>query len=250
MSTDIEPWERQQGESSPAFQAWVAYRDMGDDRSHAKVARQLGKSSALVSRWASAKGWHQRILAWERHLDRQRVVEAARERREMRARHAQLGVALLTKVVERLAGTGDGRVTAIDPNELDAKDLARLAVVGSRLESEARQMSPTTYALNEQAEAALIEQVLAGDTRAIETWLLNRDPARWQDRHSAATAHAVSIAGAAASATGPLDAPALRALRDKIESQSARLAEAGRKGLPGSVVDTTATEDAPERLAR
>jgi hypothetical protein len=52
--TDQVSWERQKGESQQAFQAFVAYRDMGSDRSAAKVGRRLGRP---VGTWgAGASG--------------------------------------------------------------------------------------------------------------------------------------------------------------------------------------------------
>ena len=38
-----EVWERQEGETAQAFQAFAAYRDMGAERSLAKVAQKVGK---------------------------------------------------------------------------------------------------------------------------------------------------------------------------------------------------------------
>jgi len=41
-------WDRQPGESSEAFAAWVVFRDMGPDRTQARVARELRKSEQLI----------------------------------------------------------------------------------------------------------------------------------------------------------------------------------------------------------
>ena len=48
-----ELWERQDGETAQAFQAFAEYRDMGAERSLAKVAQKLGKSKPLMERWSS-----------------------------------------------------------------------------------------------------------------------------------------------------------------------------------------------------
>ena len=48
---DREAWERQPGESGPAFEAFAAYRDMGEKRTISAVARQLNKSGTLCHRW-------------------------------------------------------------------------------------------------------------------------------------------------------------------------------------------------------
>ena len=46
-------WERLENESSRAFEAFSAYRDLGPQRSLAKVAETLGKSKALMERWSA-----------------------------------------------------------------------------------------------------------------------------------------------------------------------------------------------------
>ena len=41
-------WERQEGETSRAYEAFSAYRDLGSARSLAKVGQLLGKSTGLM----------------------------------------------------------------------------------------------------------------------------------------------------------------------------------------------------------
>ncbi len=58
-------WSRQEGESARAFEAFALYRDMGPERSLAKVGRGLGKSRGLMERWSSAHDWVDRVEALE-----------------------------------------------------------------------------------------------------------------------------------------------------------------------------------------
>ena len=76
-------WERQEGESARAYEAFSLYRDMGASRSLAKVGQMLGKSRALMERWSVQHGW----------VDRVEALEARDEmlRREAIDEHVQAG---------------------------------------------------------------------------------------------------------------------------------------------------------------
>lgn len=58
-------WERRQGESAKAYQAFVIYRDLGAERSTSKVAQKLSKSEQLIRRWSAKHEWQQRVEAWD-----------------------------------------------------------------------------------------------------------------------------------------------------------------------------------------
>ena len=58
-------WERQEGETSRAYEAFSAYRDLGSARSLAKVRQLLGKSTGLMERWSAAHAWVDRVAALE-----------------------------------------------------------------------------------------------------------------------------------------------------------------------------------------
>ena len=58
-------WERQEGETSRAYEAFSAYRDLGSARSLAKVGQLLGKSTGLMERWSAAHAWVDRVAALE-----------------------------------------------------------------------------------------------------------------------------------------------------------------------------------------
>jgi hypothetical protein len=53
MLDGIEPWTKRSGESAQAFEAWVAYRNMGFSGTYTRVAEQLGKHIKLIERWVS-----------------------------------------------------------------------------------------------------------------------------------------------------------------------------------------------------
>lgn len=95
MLSEIEarhPWERKENETSKAFAAFCAYRDLGPGRSiskaHATVKpRQTsgrGKAPRHWEEWASLHDWPKRAQDYDLHLELQ-----ARQRREAE-HHAEL----------------------------------------------------------------------------------------------------------------------------------------------------------------
>src|SRR5918994_2545612 len=83
-------WDRLNDESTKAFQAFAAYRDLpADERSLSAVSEQLGKSKSLLARWSTQFRWVDRTAAWDSHQDQQRRKRAASEREKMLERQLQ-----------------------------------------------------------------------------------------------------------------------------------------------------------------
>lgn len=68
MSAEKNLWERQETESSKAFQAFCVYRDFGAGRTLAKVAEKLRKSYDLIRRWLKNYFWQNRADAWDKMI--------------------------------------------------------------------------------------------------------------------------------------------------------------------------------------
>ncbi len=133
---DLQPWERLDEESDPAFEAFATYRDMGLKRSTAKVARVLSRSKVLMTRWSSKHGWGLRVRAWDAELDKKAREDRITEVLEMRRRQAQLGRAMqgvAARGLKNLTAKKDSQGKLIEP-ELSAAEIARLAKTGSILE--------------------------------------------------------------------------------------------------------------------
>lgn len=124
------PWDRRESESSKAYEAFCIYRDMGTDRSLAKVAEELSKSEQLMKRWSYTHGWVERAAKWDDEQDRiEREIaqkEQAKAIRDMRKRHADLGQAMLIKAARALA--------RIPEDEIRPGDISRLVDTASKLE--------------------------------------------------------------------------------------------------------------------
>lgn len=122
-------WERQPGETVKAFQAFIAYRDMGG-RSQRAVAQTLGKSRQLLDKWSTTWRWVERVKAWDDHRDGEGRKAELKAIRDMRARHAQEAVALQTKALDRLR--------TLDAAALTPNDVLRFFVEAAKLERVAR----------------------------------------------------------------------------------------------------------------
>jgi uncharacterized heparinase superfamily protein len=97
-TAELEPWEADPSWHPARRRAFECYRDMGAERSTAKVARALGKSKTLMDRWPGQDGWPERAGAWDAELDARRreefaaaTVEVSRGQAETAAR-IRLGV--------------------------------------------------------------------------------------------------------------------------------------------------------------
>lgn len=109
---DTRPWDRQPGETSKAYDAFVAYRDMGGDRSYAKVARQLGKSTTLLDRWGRQNDWPSRTAAWDSMPGR--AVQEAYE--DMAKSIAEQHRRVATKLMAKLEANVDLLPEGSDPS--------------------------------------------------------------------------------------------------------------------------------------
>jgi hypothetical protein len=110
-------YERLEGESKKAFEAFVEYRNMGLDRSIAKVGAKLGKSVSLLERWSSKYSWVERAKEYDAEMDRKALLQQEKERKEMVKRHAKQAMMFQQKVLER--------IRSLNPNELTPSELIR-----------------------------------------------------------------------------------------------------------------------------
>lgn len=144
------PWHRQSQkigartsvESTAAFVAFKVYCELGEDRSHVKVAQQCGKNVSLISRWSVRWRWLERCRAFDDHLDELRLRAIYRERTKMaerQARTAVLGQALVVQGLQQLlADLAQAQLAAKHgknpPRVVSADELARMFDVCSKVE--------------------------------------------------------------------------------------------------------------------
>lgn len=168
-SAASDPWERQVGESSQAFEAFSAYRDFGPVRSVTKVARELDKSRTLVGRWSRRYGWVVRAAAYDREQDRVFLVEQAQARREIARRHAKLAQAVQGKAVSRLQ--------SLDPRELSPAEVLRYLQVAAEIERKAVGEAPvvSSAAKEEGSDRAADVAALTDEERQARMERLRRE---------------------------------------------------------------------------
>jgi hypothetical protein len=95
-TTLLDEWERQRDEPSKAFNAFVIFREMGDERSVTKVRDEAGfaASHRQLLNWAEKHRWIERVDAYERYLDRRRVKAQADEVERQARRQIEVGQVL------------------------------------------------------------------------------------------------------------------------------------------------------------
>ena len=125
-----DPWERQPEETPDAWAAFVQYRDMGSNRSTAKVAQALGKTKTIMDRWSSKHAWVRRCLAWDNEQDRQWREEQTAARKRMAERQAATAAAAQNKIAQFIVD--------LDPTRLTPTEAARWYEVAVKVERQAR----------------------------------------------------------------------------------------------------------------
>lgn len=118
MPEDVEVWERQPGESGPAYVAFCVYRDMGPTRTLRRVRDLHGKSWQTLSGWSKKHAWVTRTQAFDREQDRLWRIELADARRRMAERHAKLAEAAERKVARWLRDADPSKFTTGDATRL------------------------------------------------------------------------------------------------------------------------------------
>ena len=125
-SSDAKPWERQDGESAKAYQAFCKYLDMGEKRSIRAVAQQLGKSATLMARWSSTWPWRARVADYAADLRRQPYMKAQTHAKKMAKRHINIALKMQEKALAALNAT--------KPEYIQVRDMITLLREATKLE--------------------------------------------------------------------------------------------------------------------
>jgi hypothetical protein len=140
-----QPWDRRENETTKAFEAFAAYRNLGPARSVAGAAEEVGKSVSLLNKWCARHHWVARVAAWDRFCDQQDQrrdeVERTETRRVMHEEHARAGKRMWRLAAEALGVYGDG-LTEDEAREkvagLGEGTQIKLVTVGMAAEARAR----------------------------------------------------------------------------------------------------------------
>ena len=132
MTKEVKPWERQEKETPKQFEAFVLYRNMGEDRSLSAVAKKLGKRRQLLGRWSAANKWVERCVAWDNEQDRLLQIEQFKDIKKMRKKHADVASAMIALASKGIANMLDENKKLKE--DLNPHEIAKLVEVGAKLE--------------------------------------------------------------------------------------------------------------------
>lgn len=109
----MDPWARQEGETSKAYAAFCVYRDQGEGRTTRSTAEALTKSETLIKTWSSKHGWVARAAAWD-SMPSNAVAEAYAD---MAARIAAQHERVASKLLDRLEKGMDALPEGASPSQ-------------------------------------------------------------------------------------------------------------------------------------
>lgn len=130
-------WERQAGESYPAFVAFREYLTLSE-RTYPKVAEKVSKSLTLIKRWAKRNRWRERADAWDAEVSRQALQKAADDFAKMVERQINIGRMLQSRGANAIQQMD---LTTLPPKFLPA--LVEMTKVGVNMERSARELNRT-----------------------------------------------------------------------------------------------------------
>lgn len=98
----LKPWDRRDDETSPAWEAFCVYRDMGGKRSTGKTQQTLGKSKRMIDAWSSRHDWVERCRAFDRHMDAESVDAYKQQVKGIVKQQTELADKLLRHLADNL----------------------------------------------------------------------------------------------------------------------------------------------------
>jgi hypothetical protein len=138
------PWDQQSKESSKAFAAFIAYRDMGSSRSLRQVAQSLGKAANSIAELSKRHNWQERVMAWDAHVDRESQANQIEAVKDMKARQINLALKAqkaasmgIKKLLQHLSVENKQKglhSSSISPYVMKPDSLSKLLETGCRLE--------------------------------------------------------------------------------------------------------------------
>lgn len=125
-----EPWERQPGESEKAFKAFQTYRDLAEERSYRRAAKELDISDRTCEYYSARFLWVERALAYDNYIERAKILKRRRDVESMQQRHINTAMLFQQKVVERLR--------ELNPIELSVDQIGKWFELASKIERQSR----------------------------------------------------------------------------------------------------------------
>jgi hypothetical protein len=135
-------WQRQRGETSPAFEAFVLYRDMTPPRSVRRICEILDKHKSQINGWSSTNRWVARCQVWDNEVDRRATNTQVAEIKSMKRRQAKVAFEMqatghfaLEDLKKKLAEARKAEESGMRVKPLISPDnIVRMIDAGARLE--------------------------------------------------------------------------------------------------------------------
>lgn len=171
-------FQRLPGESMRAFRAFQIYRDQGESRSIASVARTLNLSKNTLQKWSTLYQWSERVEQWHDYLASAKIETKAKDIESMQERHAAVACMFQTKVVERITSMTDA-----DLKQLSPADLMNWFSSSVRIEAMSRGVPAVTASINNThaspdggpVKVEFVEQIIRTKEEFQAAKLLNED---------------------------------------------------------------------------
>jgi hypothetical protein len=149
-----EPWLRLNDEPVRQWRAFVAYRDLGQQRSLTMAADIAGESPRTVINWSKVWEWTYRVQKFDRYIDQIAATRVASTHATMLERHASIALALQEKALLRLA--------SMDPEELTASQTLAFLKEAVQIERDSRErlleVAPQISQASDEIELAAQQQ--------------------------------------------------------------------------------------------
>ncbi len=124
-----DPWQIVPEESARAFAAFESYRDMGPERSLAKLSAIIGKNVGSLQSWSARHAWQERCRAFDARAADLAAALALEDAATVRARQAKDARAMQAKAIAKIEASGS--------NELSIREATDLWRAGAEAERKA-----------------------------------------------------------------------------------------------------------------
>jgi len=121
-------WERRSNESSQAYEAFLVYLNMAD-RTKQKATAKIGKSYALIKRWASQHDWDARTQAYDSEMQ-EGAMEIAQERVAEDVANFYEG---MLETAKKLKEKADAAMKIVAVDEMSPKDIVSFYKLSAEL---------------------------------------------------------------------------------------------------------------------
>lgn len=116
-------------ESAKAYAAFVAYCEMGVQRSLEAVCRNYAKSIPVLKKWSAVHSWQKRVADYDRTIALERAEDLRTHRRAEVERLRQQNTddaATLRTLARALTGKLAKRIATLDEQSIETKEIAGL----------------------------------------------------------------------------------------------------------------------------